>query len=50
MVNYPEASASGRSMIHTFGGLIGEIILVFTACQDFIESQPSSIGYKFTSE
>jgi len=36
MVNYTEASASGRSMIHTFGGLIGEIILVFTACQDFI--------------
>ena len=50
MVNYTEACASGRSMIHTFGGLIGEIILVFTACQDFIESQPSSIGYKFTSE
>ena len=49
-INYPETNVSGRSLIHTFGGLIGEIVLVFTACQDFIESQPSSIGYKFTSE
>lgn len=41
---------SKRLTIYTFGGLIGEIILVFTACQDYIQSQPSSIGHKFTSD
>ena len=54
MITYQEMVETGeisrRSVLHTFGGLIGEIILVFTSCQDFISSQPSSIGHKFSSE
>lgn len=34
--------------IFTVGGLIGELILIFTTLQDYMQSQPSSIGVDFT--
>ena len=44
MATYFELCQSGENMrrgiLYTFGGLIGEIILVYTTIQDFIWANP----------
>lgn len=39
-----------RGIIFTFGGIIGEILLVFTALLDYIKSSPTTPNYKFSAE
>ena len=39
-----------RGMIFTFGGIVGEILLVFTALLDFIRSSPTTPNYRFSAE
>lgn len=34
----------------TFGGLLGEIVIVFTAIQDYVNTLSVPLQHKFTSE
>jgi len=37
-----------RGAIHTFGGLIGELIITFTCLLDFVLSNPNFSSFKIT--
>lgn len=39
-----------RGIVFTFGGILGEIILVFSAIVDYLQTVPGQTGFKFTSE
>ena len=39
-----------RGFISTFGGIVGEVLLVFTALLDYIKSQPTTPNYRFSAD
>jgi hypothetical protein len=47
-LNLDPSELQRRGVIFTFGGLLGELIVTFTALLEYILSNPANSSFKFT--